>query len=379
MKKADIDASKVSRPDPRDADVAAIRRYLGLIALFCAFVALFFAKEVVLPFVLGILIALTLSPVTRWFARFGVPPVLTAVALIAAVSVSVVAGGYLLSGPVSDWIDDAPRVQRELEQRLRGLTDSLRTVKEASEQVEEIAETATDPNVVKVSIDQPGIVTTAVQDMASFATTALVALVLALFLLASGDMFYVKLIESFPRLSDKKRALKIAYGVEQSISHYLLAITAINAGLGAVIGAGFWLIGMPQPVMWGVIAFLFNFLPYVGAIAGVALAAAVAIITFDSVGYALLAPGFYLVATAIEGQLVTPVVVGRRLELNAVFVFATVVFWAWMWGFAGALMAVPFLVCFKVLCDNVAALAVIGNFLGSSELRGRFDPLRYDN
>ncbi|SPH23489.1 AI-2 transport protein TqsA [Defluviimonas aquaemixtae] len=354
----------------------AIRRYLGFIAFFCACIALFFAKQVVLPFVLAILLALTLSPVTRSLARLGVPPFFTAVILIAGVATTVAAGGYLLSGPVSDWIDDAPNIQRELEQRLRGVTQSIETVKKASDHVEELAETATDPGVVKVAIEQPGIVASAMLNVASFATTALVALILALFLLASGDMLYVKLVESFSRLSDKKRALKIAYGVEESISRYLLSITLINAGLGLVVGVGLALIGMPQPIVWGAVAFLFNFLPYVGAVAGIGLATIVAIVSFDSFGYAMLVPVFYFIATSIEGHVVTPVLVGRRLELNAVMIFATVVFWAWLWGFAGALLAVPFLVCLKVLCDNVPGLSVIGNFLGSSDIRGRYDPLR---
>lgn len=362
-------------PD-RDPDLVAIRRYAGLIALFCACVALFFAKEVILPFVLGLLIALTLRPLTRWFSRHGIPPVIAAVLIMTAVSLFVAAGGYLLSGAVSGWLQDLPLVRVELEERLSGLTESLRSMREVSEQVEELAETATDPEVVKVTIDQPGVVASTVQDVASFATTAVVALLLSLFLLASGDMFYVKLIESFPRLSDKKRALKIAYGVEQNISRYLLSITLINAVLGVVVGLGFWVIGMPQAAMWGLAAFLLNFLPYVGPVVGTALSAAVGLVTHDTMAGALLAPGFFALVCTIEGQFVTPVVLGRRLELNAVFVFATVVFWAWMWGFAGALMAVPFLVCFKVMCDNVPGLGVIGNFLGTSDMRGRFDPLR---
>ncbi len=366
-----------NRPGRTDkSDLAAIRRYLGIIAFVCAAVALYFAKQVVLPFILAILLALTLSPITRALARFGIPPVITALVLILAVASSMATGGYLLSDPVSDWVENAPEMQRELERRLHDFTASIRSVKEASDQVDKIAETAKDPDVVKVSIEQPGLVTSAMLDVASFATTSLVALVLALFLLASGDMFYVKLVESFPRFGDKKRALKIAYGIEQSISRYLLSIAVINAALGLVVGLGLWLIGMPQPVVWGAIAFLLNFLPYIGAVGGVALAAAVSIVSFDSLGHALLAPGFYLLATTIEGQFITPVVLGRRLELNAVFVFATVVFWAWIWGFAGALTAVPFLVCLKVLCDNIPALSTLGNFLGTSDIRGRYDPLR---
>lgn len=370
---ADIPSSTES------ASIVAIRRYVAVIAFVSAGLALYFAKQVVLPFILAILLALTLSPVTRALARYRVPPIATALVLIIGVAIAIAFGAYMLSGPVSDWIDDAPRIRHELETRLSAVTDSIRSVKNASEQVEGMTETATDPDVVKVAIEQPGIVTSTVLDIASFATTSLVALILALFLLASGDMFYIKLVEAFPRFGDKKRALKIAYGIEQNISNYLLSITLINAGLGITVGVGLWIIGMPQAPVWGALAFLLNFLPYIGAAAGVAMCGAVAVASFDSVGIALLAPAFYLLATSVEGQFVTPVILGRRLELNAVSVFSTVVFWAWIWGFAGALTAVPFLVCLKVICDHVPGLSVLGSFLGASDGRGRYDPLREED
>lgn len=143
-------------------------------------------------------------------------------------------------------------------------------------------------------------------------------------------------------------------------------MTTINAALGLVIGAGMWAIGMPQPIVWALLAFFVNFLPYIGPLFGAGLAAAVAVVSFDHLGHAALAPAIYLAATSVEGQLITPVVLGRKLELNTVSVFVTVVFWGWLWGIAGGLMAVPFLVCVKVICDNVASLATLGSFLGAA-------------
>ncbi|MFY1709344.1 AI-2E family transporter [Tritonibacter scottomollicae] len=346
-------------------NVVVIRNFLGVIVAIVAAALLFFAKDVVLPFALGMLIALTLSPLTRGVARYGVPPIVSAVCLILAVALTTAGGLYLLSGPVSEWIDQAPQVRLELENRLRDISASLETVREASERVEDIAEAAKDNDVLKVAIDQPGIVTSTALDMVTLATTALVALVLALFLLASNDIFYVKIVESFPNLTEKTRALRIVYSIEQRISRYLLSITLINAGLGVTVGLSMWALGMPQPALWGAIAFLFNFLPYIGALTGIALCAAMALVTFSSLPYALLPPLAYLLANIIEGQFVTPVFLGRRLNLNAVAVFSAVVFWAWMWGIAGALMAVPLLVCFKSMCDHIPALSVVGNFLNS--------------
>eukprot|EP00919_Chromeraceae_sp_WS-2016_P001245 GHVR01003147.1.p2 GENE.GHVR01003147.1~~GHVR01003147.1.p2 ORF type:complete len:181 (+),score=29.22 GHVR01003147.1:1-543(+) len=156
------------------------------------------------------------------------------------------------------------------------------------------------------------------------------------------------------------------YDVERRVSRYLLTITLINGGLGVAIGLYLAALGMPAPYVWGLAAFLLNFLPYIGGFIGSVLVGAYAIVTFDTVSYAILAPIGYQILTGIEGQLVTPYLVGRRLELNTVAVFLTVVFWGWLWGMAGALVAVPFLVVFKVICDNVTALHIVANFLDKS-------------
>jgi predicted PurR-regulated permease PerM len=198
-------------------------------------------------------------------------------------------------------------------------------------------------------------------------STLAVALVLASFLLASGDLFYLKLVQSFPTMSGKKRALTMVYDIERRVSHYLLTIALINAGLGIGIGSVLTLLGMPYAYIWGIAAFLLNFLPYLGAITGVVLVAGLSIITFDSFSYALLAPAAYLTLTTIEGNFVTPTLLGRKLELNTVAVFLTVVLWGWLWGIAGALVAVPFLVVFKVVADNVDGMGIVSNFLGAAD------------
>ena len=348
-----------------EADLPAIRRSLGLILLVLLTISLYFAKDLILPLLMGTLLALTLSPTVRALQRRGVSPVISATALIAAVGIVIAASVLLFGGPVSVWISDAPRLGVELREKLATFASSLEVVQQASSQVDEITHGITDPDVQRVAMEQPGLLTMAVSNAFSVGATVLVTLVLALFLLASGDMFYVKLIDAFPRFGDKKRALRIVYGIERSVSQYLTVVTGINLVLAAVIGLGMWAIGMPQPLVWATLAFFVNFLPYVGPLVGTGLTAAVAIVNFDHLGHAALAPIIYLTATSIEGQFVTPVILGRQLELNTVSVFVMVVFWGWLWGIAGALMAVPFLVCLKVICDNVASMNTLGTFLGA--------------
>ncbi len=339
-----------------------IRRQIGLILFLLITISLYFAKEVLLPILLGLLLALTLSPMSRALTRLGVAPPVTAFVLIVLVGLGTASGAYMMSGPVSSWINEAPAIGQKLRLRLSDLSSSVQAVKDASDQVTKFTSEGTTQSV---NIAAPGILTSAVSNIASVFTTLLVTLLLAFFLLASGDMFYIKLVEAFPKFGDKKRALRIVYGIERSVSRYLLSITIINAALGLVIGLGLMAVGMPQPAIWGVLAFLLNFLPYIGPMAGVALVAAASLVQFPQLSYALIAPAIYIVAAGIEGQLITPYVLGRRLELNTVSVFLTVVFWAWLWGIAGALMAVPFLVSLKVMCDNVERLETLGNFLSA--------------
>src|SRR6185295_10197317 len=162
---------------------------------------------------------------------------------------------------------------------------------------------------------------------------------------------------------DKKRALAIAYDVEREVSQYLLTITLINISFGIYIAAVMTIVGMPNPVLWGVAALLLNYIPYVGALTGIAMVSVVSLISCDSISYALMAPLLYFAAAILEGQFFTPMFLGRRLERNSVAILIFVAMWGWLWGIVGAIIAVPFLVLIKVFCDHFAGLAGIGEFL----------------
>jgi predicted PurR-regulated permease PerM len=336
--------------------------------LILVVLAMFFAKDVLLPIVLAILISLTLSPIVRGLNRAGIPPGITAVVLVVALAISLFAVVYLVSGPVSDMLRDVPNVGNELRLKLRSLTESVEAVKEASDEVQKLTEAASGSNKAqKVVIEQPGILNYAVSSLASAGASLAIALVLAIFLLSSNDLFYAKIVNSFSRFEDKKKALRAVYDIERKVSRYLLTITIINAGLGLAIAGVLWALGVPSFYVWGLIAFLLNFLPYIGSIIGLVLVGIYTVVTIDPLSVAAIAMLGYFTCTTIEGQFVTPLILGKRLELNTVAVFVTVVFWGWLWGVAGALMAVPFLVLVKVICDNVESLGTFGNFLGSRD------------
>jgi predicted PurR-regulated permease PerM len=183
------------------------------------------------------------------------------------------------------------------------------------------------------------------------------------FLLASGDFYHRRIVEAAPRLRDKKQALTIIRDVERQISRYLGAIFLINALLGMAVGVAMWLLGLPLALVWGLLAFLLNFIPVVGSILNVGLVAAMSLVTFDSLGQALLPPAALMMLSLVESSIVTPLLIGRRLELNIVSQLIMIAFWTWLWGVPGAILAVPFLVVVKAVTDNVASLRVISTFL----------------
>ncbi len=329
--------------------------------------ALYFGREFFMPVVLAFLFALTLTPIVRFLRKRGVPSALSATLLVVVSAAAVGLGGYLLSGPLMELINDAPQIGRTLTERVEELRGPFDRLMQISAQIDNVTDTVNEAGVMKVAVQQPGILSQAAGTMLSIATNAAIVLVLSLFLLASGTLFYEKIVQSFATMSEKKRALRIVYDVEREVSRYLLTIAIINAALGAVIGLGLWAIGMPSPFLWGAMAALLNFLPYIGALATIVIVAAISIVSFDSMSYALIAPAFVIACNIVEGQIVTPLIVGRRLELNAVAIFIAVAFWSWLWGFIGALIAVPLLVVVKVFCDHFESLQAFGNFLSAQQ------------
>ncbi|MGE3832037.1 MAG: AI-2E family transporter [Parvibaculaceae bacterium] len=323
---------------------------------------LYFARGFFLPVVLALLIALTFNPLVRYLSRRGVPAFASAIVLVVGLFAALGSASLYLADPVSRVIADVPAIADRIEQRFDHLRGPLSKIMNLTEQVEEMARSDEAP-VEKVVIAQPGIASWAADTISGLITTLGATLVLLVFLLASGDLFLHKLVRAVPTLTDKKRSLRIVHDVEGEVSHYLRTITLINIGFGFCVAAAMAALGMPNAILWGVAAAALNFIPYVGAMAGTAATFVAGLITFPTIGLALLPPAAYLIFHLIESAFVTPLVLGRRLELNAVAIFISLAFWGWMWGIVGALIAVPLLVVIKVFCDHFDGLSKLGEFL----------------
>ncbi|MDR5651924.1 AI-2E family transporter [Ruixingdingia sedimenti] len=350
-------------PGLRD-HLRAIRRMVGVILLILLFTVIYFARDLLLPVVIGLMMALTLSPITRWLGRHGVPPP-AAATLIMVLALAALAGGMAAVGTqVGDWADNLPEISAQVRRKLSALFESLARVRDLSDQMGEVAQGTDGMPADRVVVQQPGLLSDAVSGIASIGTSVIAGCILALFLLGAGRTVHEKLIGTFQRLGDKKRALRIAYEIEYHISRYLLTITVINAGLGLLVGIWLWLLGVPYYAAWGIMAFVLNFLPFLGGIIGQILVGTYALVALPGMAPAALAVAGYFCLNAIEGQVVTPWLLGRSLRINTVSVFLAVILWAWLWDVPGALMAVPVLVSVKVACDHIPSLGWLGNLLG---------------
>jgi len=334
----------------------------GLFVLAMAF-SIHVARPVLLPVVLAVLLAVLLEPVVSMFCRAGAPRALGSgitVALLVGVTVWAV---ITLARPASEWLSDLPDRLRDVQSQIESLQQPVARVSEAAETVGEITSGGgSETPSVKVEEEAPA--AALVRGAREVTTTAVLTLALLFFLLASGRLFLLKLVRVLPGYRARRRALQVAASVRRNLSTHLLTVAAINAVLGAAVGIAMGVAGLPNPVLWGVMAGLLNFVPYLGAMFGIAVVAVVAITTLDGLGTALIAPAVYLVLTGLEGSIITPAILGARLRLNPVAIFLGVLAFGWLWGVPGALLAVPILTTLKVVADAYPRMMALGEFLG---------------
>lgn len=344
--------------------VRSIQGVLTALLILACLYTLYFAAGFFVPIVAASLLYLLFSPLTRFGVRRGIPEGVTASLILGGLLALFLLAFYALSGPVSNWMARAPEIAIELQDKLDEIKQPVENAQKVSEQVEKAAEVKGDgKQPQEVVVKGPGMLERLFDSLRLVGTQLAVTFVLLFFLLASGEMMKEKLVRVSPRFRDKKRAVAIWRQVEREVSNYLFSITLINIGFGVVVGAGLYLVGIPNAVLWGAMAILLNYIPYLGALIGIAILAIIGIVTFDDLSYAVLGPAVYAAANIVESQFVTPGVLGRRLTMNPVIIFLAVAFWAWLWGVSGALMAVPILVVVKVLCDHLDGLAGLGEAL----------------
>jgi predicted PurR-regulated permease PerM len=336
-----------------------------LLVIIATFYTLYFARAFFLPVTFGLLLNLLLSPFVRTLKRARIPyPIGAAIVVLSIVAV-VGVGGYFLADPAQEWVTKAPQSVAAANVKLRKLRRPMEQVTKSADQMARAATTGSStPRVQEVTLAGPTLMDRFVGASATFLAGALETLVLLYFLLASGDLFLQKLTKMLPEFRDKKKAVAIARETETSISMYLTTVTLINVFEGGVVTLVMWALGVPNPVLWGVLVFFLEFIPYLGALVMVGVLTLAALSTFDSVAHIVAVPASYLAINLLQAYLITPLLLGKRLTLNPVAILIGLILMWEIWGVAGAFIAVPLLATFKILCDHIETLAPVGEFLG---------------
>jgi predicted PurR-regulated permease PerM len=310
---------------------------LGLFAL-AAFGMLYVAQAVFFPITLAVVLKLVFGPVVRYLNAWRVPNVVGAGLVVGGILALTVAAVTFLAGPAQRWFDAAPGHIRELEFKLRSFKEPMKRVSDAGSQVEALTEVGGKEKPIPVKVNQPGVTAVLFDTTSEVMIGAFLTLVMLYFMLAGGDRFLEKVLDLSPAWGSKRRTVALAHDIQRIMSSYLFAMTCINVVLGAVIGIGMWLVGLPNPVLWGVMAAGLNYVPYFGCILGTCIVFVVGIISLDSLGQAIWAPTIYLVANGIEGYFITPAILGRSFSLSPLAIIISMILWGWLWGVGGMLL-----------------------------------------
>jgi len=329
---------------------------------------IYVAREFLIPIVFALLLNFLLSPLIRRMARLRIKPPLGAGLVVVLLLGGVGLGMYQLAGPAQRWAASAPQAFGKAQRKLRSIIQPMQQV---SRNVEQAANAVGAPAAGR----KPEVVVQTGPTLSSrlFGTTQRIVaglleiFILLYFLLAGGDLFLQKLIKVLPHLNDKVKAVEIARATEATVSAYLSTTLLLNITEGLVVAGALWLLGMPNVLLWGVLVACLEFVPYLGAATATVVLGVAGLAQYDHLGHALLIPGAYLAINLVQSNLVTPMLLGHRLTLNPVAIFIGLAFFFWIWGVPGAFLAVPILATMKIVCDNIASLAAIGEFLSQRD------------
>ena len=336
--------------------------FLGGLFFLAMLTAAYVAKEVVLPLIFAIVLKLLLQPALRLLESLRIPRLFAALLLILTLFGTIVGLGAAVSGPAGTWAAKLPEGIPRLQERLSFLRTPINTLEGFLQQVEDLGGTGQSVNATAPS-QGPTLLTRLFSGTRNFASGFFTTVLFLFFLLLTGDVFLHRLVEILPRFRSKRQVVEISQQIERDISAYLVTISIMNAAVGVAMALAMWLTGVGDPILWGTVAFLLNYVPLLGTALGVLVFLLAGLLTNDTLWQALLPAGLYILLHLIEGEAVTPMLLARRFTLNPVLVIISLVFWFWMWGIPGVILSVPMLAITKIICDRVRPLAAFGHFL----------------
>jgi len=345
---------------PLPTDPKAI--FLGGLFAFALLTMAYVAAEIILPLVFAFTLKLLLEPVMRILERLRVPRAFAALLLILVLCGTVVGLATAISGPAGTWAAKLPEGVPRLEEHLSFLRVPITLLHKFVQQIDSIGSTGGRSDT-SGPMEGSALLTSLFTSTKSFAGGLFTTVLFLYFLLVSGDTFLRRFVEIMPRFQSKRQAIEISQQIESDISAYLITITVMNAAVGIATALVMLCTGVEDPILWGTVAFLLNYVPILGPFLGVIIFLLAGLLAIDGPWEAFLPAGLYLGIHLVEGETVTPLLLARRFTLNPVLVILSLVFWFWMWGIPGAILSVPMLAVTKILCDRVRPLAALGHFL----------------
>ncbi len=315
------------------------------------------AQDLLLPILLGMFFALVGNPIIRLLRRLYVPRSVAALLVVVGGIAGTVALGSQLVVPASDWFRDVPKELRELAPKLRQLTKPVQDANQAAENIARAAggESGKKVQVVRTQVDDPYKALTATPRMLA---SVLAVVLLTLFFMVYGENLQRNVIALLPGRQQKKFTVDLLQSIEHEISRYVLTISVINALVGLVYAAILYALDVPLPeaLLWGTVVAVLNFAPYVGPLIGMALMLLVGFVTYKDPWLSVLPALIFLGLHTLEGQIVTPIVLGKRMALSPLILILALMLFGWLWGIVGLLLAVPLLVCVKLVLARVEGM-----------------------
>jgi predicted PurR-regulated permease PerM len=324
--------------------------------------ACYAAAEIVLPIVLALVLMLVLQPAMRLLERLHLPRGLAALAIILMLFGALAGLGTMLSEPAASWAEKLPQGIPKLQERLSFLRRPMAAVQTFINRAEGLAPGA-EAKPLPVKVEGTGLSERLLNGTRNVVSGLLETVLVLFFLLISGDTFLRRLVEILPRFKNKRQAVDISNQIESDISAYLVTITIMNAAVGVATGTVVACAGLGDPVLWGTVAFLLNYVPILGPMIGVVIFLLAGLLTIETLWIAFLPAALYLGIHMIEGETLTPMLLARRFTINPVLVVVSLVFWYWMWGVPGAILATPMLAVIKIVCDRIQSLTAFGHFI----------------
>ncbi len=345
-------------PLPSDATTF----FLGSLFVLATLTAAYVARDILLPMIFAIMLNLLMQPALGALERLRVPRVLGSIVLILVVFATIVGIGAAVSGPAEAWIAKLPEGIPRIEERLRFLDAPIKTLHTFLAAAANFGAAGPQPSSPG-PLDGGAILSSVFAGTQSFAGGLFTTVMFLYFLLLAGDSFLRRLVEVLPRFASKRQAVDISQQIGRDISAYLLTITIMNALVGAATALVMWSTGVGDPILWGTIAFILNYVPILGPAAAFFIFLFAGSLTIASTWQALLPAALYVGIHVIEGETATPMLLARRFTLNPVLVVFSFVFWFWLWGVPGAILSAPILATTKIVCDRIRPFAALGHVL----------------